>query len=125
MKMQKEEKIVVILLLMALGSLAVASWAFAPVEDVVQNAALAKEEAGLSLEGIVLVINPTKTGGHLIIKLDSTQMPVFVPSDAGAGEVQSRIKAGDKVRVKGTVSEFGGKEELKVSRAADIEAIQS
>lgn len=125
MKMQKEEKIVVVLLFMALGSLAVASWAFGPEEDAVQNAALAKEDSRRSLEGIVLEMNPTKTGGHLIIKLDSTQMPVFVPSDAGAGEVQSRIKAGDKVRVKGTVSKFGGKEELKVDRAADIEAIQS
>ena len=32
MRMQKEEKIVVVLLLMALGSLAVAFWAFSPEE---------------------------------------------------------------------------------------------
>ena len=32
MRMQKEEKIVVVLLLMALGSLAVAFWAFGPEE---------------------------------------------------------------------------------------------
>lgn len=123
MKIQKEEKIVVVLLFMALLSLAVASWAFGPEEGTVQNAALAKEDPGLSLEGIVLEMNPTKTGGHLIIKLDSTQMPVFVPRDAGAGDVQRRVKVGERIRVKGAVSEFGGGEELKVSRAADIEGI--
>lgn len=125
MKMQKEEKIVVVLLFMALGSLAVANWAFAPEEDVVQNAALAKEGSGLSLEGLVLEMNPTKTGGHLIIKLDSTQMPIFVPRDSGASEVQSRIKVGAGIKVRGTVAGFGGKEELKVGRAADIEVIMS
>ncbi len=123
MKMQKEEKIVVVLLFMALWSLAVANWAFGPEAGVVQNAALAKEDSGLSLEGIVLEMNPTKTGGHLTIKLDSTQMPVFVPRDAGAGDVQRRRKVGDRIRVRGAVSEFGGKEELKISRAADIESI--
>jgi len=123
MRMQKEEKIVVVLLLMALGSLAVANWAFGPVEDVVQNSALAKEDSGLSVEGMVLEMNPTKTGGHLLIELDSTQMPVFVPRESGAGEVQQRINVGDRVRVRGAVAEFGGKEELKVRRAADIEVI--
>lgn len=121
MKMQKEEKIVVVLLFMALGSLAVANWAFGPEAGVVQNASLAKEDSGLSLEGIVLEMNPTKTGGHLTIKLDSTQMPVFVPRDAGVGDVQRKIKVGDRVRVRGTIAEFGGKEELKISQAADIE----
>ncbi len=125
MKMQKEEKIVVVLLFMALGSLAVANWAFGPEENAVQNSALAKEDSRLSVEGMVLEMNPTKTGGHLIIKLDSTQMPVFIPREAGADDVQRRVNVGDRVRAKGTVAEFGGKEELKVSRAADIEVIQS
>ena len=37
MRMQKEEKIVVVLLLMALSSLAVAFWAFAPDEDGLES----------------------------------------------------------------------------------------
>ncbi|MDM7912956.1 MAG: hypothetical protein QUS09_07655 [Methanotrichaceae archaeon] len=122
MRMQKEEKIVVVLLLMALGSLTVASWAFSP-EETEESTGQAKEDSQISLEGIVLEIKPTKTGGHLLIKLDTTQMPVFVPREAGVDEVQRRVNTGDRVRVKGMVAEFGGKEELKVSRAADIEVI--
>lgn len=119
MRMQKEEKIVVVLLFMALGSLAVASWAFSP--DGGDTAA--KEDSSLSLEGAVLEMNPTKTGGHLIIKLDSTQMPVFVPRDSGAGDVQKRVQVGDRIRVRGMVAEFGGAKELKVGRAGDIEVL--
>jgi hypothetical protein len=122
MRMQKEEKIVVVLLFMALGSLAVASWAFGP-EDTEGSTVQAKEDSQISLEGLVQEINPTKTGGHLIIKLDSTQMPVFVPLDSGAGDVQSRVNIGDRIRVRGIAAEFGGKKELKVGRAADVEVL--
>lgn len=122
MRMQKEEKIVVVLLFMALGSLAVASWAFSP-EETEESTVQAKEDSQISLEGIVLEIDPTKTGGHILIKLDSTQMPVFVPRDSGAEDIQSRLNVGDRIRVKGAATEFGGKKELKVGRAADIEVL--
>jgi hypothetical protein len=122
MRMQKEEKIVVVLLLMALVSLAVASWAFSP-EETDESTVQSKEDSQISLEGIVLEINPTKTGGHLIIKLDSTQMPVFVPRDSGAGNVQGRVNIGDRIRVRGIAAEFGGKKELVVGRAADVEVL--
>jgi hypothetical protein len=120
MRMQKEEKIVVVLLFMALGSLAVASWAFSPDE----SDTAAKEDTGLSLEGVVLEMNPTKTGGHLIIKLDSTQMPVFVPRDAGAEEIGKRIKLGNKVWIRGSPTEYGGEKEIRVDRAEDIESVK-
>jgi predicted extracellular nuclease len=70
-----------------------------------------------------LEIKPTKTGGHLLLKLDSTSTPIFVPRDSGAGDVQRRVNVGDRIRVRGTATEFGGKEELKVGRAADIEVL--
>lgn len=122
MRMQKEEKIVVVLLLMALGSLAVANWAFVP-EEMEESAVQAKENSQISLEGQILEINPTKTGGHLLIKLDSTSMPIFVPRDSGAEDILRRINVGDRIRVIGMAMEFGGKEELKVGRAADIEVL--
>lgn len=122
MRMQKEEKIVVVLLLMALGSLAVANWAFVP-EEMEESSAQAKENSQISLEGLILEINPTKTGGHLLIKLDSTSMPIFVPRDSGAEDILRRINVGDRIRVIGIATEFGGKEELKVGRAADIEVL--
>jgi hypothetical protein len=122
MRMQKEEKIVVVLLFMALGSLAVASWAFGP-EDTEGSTVQAKEDSQISLEGLVQEINPTKTGGHLIIKLDSTQMPVFVPRDAGANEIGKRVKPGERVRIKGRQTEYGGGKEIRVDRSEDIEPV--
>jgi hypothetical protein len=121
MRMQKEEKIVLVLLFMALGSLAVAYWAFSPDE----GGAASKEDSSLSLEGVVLEMNPTKTGGHLIMKLDSTAMPVFVPRDSGAEDIQNKVNAGDRISVHGTVAEFGGREELKVGNAGDIAVLRS
>ena len=123
MRMQKEEKIVVVLLLMALGSLAVAFWAFGPEE--VATAGATQKDAGLSVEGLVLEMSPTKSGGNLLLRLDSTPLSIFVPASAGAGEVQGEIKPGDRVRVKGTVEEYQGTEELKVARAGDIEGLSS
>ena len=59
--MQKEEKIVIILLLMALGSLAVAFWAFGPEDEAAKSPfESASLNAGLSVEGIVTEITPKK-----------------------------------------------------------------
>jgi len=123
MRMQKEEKIVVVLLLMALGSLAVAFWAFAPEDGGRESSSdsMSQKDAGLSLEGLVLEIKPTKSGGNLLLKLDSTPLPIFIPASAGAKELQARIQAGDRVRIRGTVSVYQGKEELSVSRQADVQ----
>jgi hypothetical protein len=125
MRMQKEEKIVVVLLLMALGSLAVAFWAFAPEggEQDSSSDSSSPGETGLSVEGLVLEITPTKSGGNLLIKLDSTMLPVFIPANAGAKELQARIKAGDRVNIRGTVSTFQGKDEIVVSKQTDVQAL--
>ena len=121
--MQKEEKIVVVLLLMALGSLAVASWTFGldAGETGVSSDSLSQKDSGLSLEGLILQIEPTKSGGNLLLKLDSTPMPVFIPASAGARELQKQLHAGERIRIRGTVSDFQGQEELKISRATDVQ----
>jgi hypothetical protein len=123
MSMQKEEKIAVVLLLMALGSLAVAFWAFYPDEATANSAATLGKDGGHSEEGLVLGIKPTNSGGNLLLSLDTTSMPIFIPSSAGAKEVMSRVHVGDRVRVRGNLAVFQGKEELKVSRAADVQLI--
>jgi DNA/RNA endonuclease YhcR with UshA esterase domain len=119
MRMQKEEKIVVVLLLMALGSLAVAFWAFG-LEEVTDSNAAAKKDASLYVEGLVLEMKPTNTGGNLLLRLDSTPLSIFVPASSGAGEVQKKVRVGDRVRIRGTVSVFQGTEEIKVERANDV-----
>jgi hypothetical protein len=124
MRMQKEEKIVVVLLLMALGSLAVAFWAFGP-EDSERDGpsdSVSQEDSrvSLSVEGLVLEIKPTKSGGNLLIKLDSTPLPIFIPGGAGAERIQNAVHPGDQVRIKGRVSLFQGYEEIRVDRSEDV-----
>ncbi len=117
----------VVLLLMALGSLAIAFWAFAPEEGQPDSPydSVSQEDAStsLSVDGLVLEIKPTKSGGNLILTLDATELPVFIPAKAGAKELQSRVRAGDRVIVRGTLSTFQGSEELVVSRQADIQVL--
>jgi hypothetical protein len=122
MWMQKEEKIVVVLLFMALGSLAVAFWTFS-LEEGAGDSAAAKKDASLLLEGLVLDVKTTNTGGNLLLRLDSTPLSVFVPAGSGAGGVQKKIRAGNHVRIRGTVSMFQGTEEIKVERAGDVELV--
>ena len=120
--MQKEEKIVVVLLLMALGSLAVAFWAFSPEDGELDGSSdsVSQKEASLSVDGLVLEIKPTKSGGNLLLKLDSTPLPIFIPGVAGAGEIQKKVHPGDQVRIRGKISQFQGKEEIRVDRAGDV-----
>jgi hypothetical protein len=134
MRMQKEEKIVVVLLLMALGSLAVAFWAFAPdesdggpegLEQLSVSDSAPQKDAGQSVEGRVLEMKPTKSGGNLLIRLDSTALAVFVSASAGAREIQERVKAGDRVRIKGAVVTYQGNEELAIFRQTDIQVLSA
>jgi DNA/RNA endonuclease YhcR with UshA esterase domain len=119
MRMQKEEKIVVVLLLMALGSLAVAWWAFAPDQST-EALTVAKSGGSIHLEGLVLELKPTKSGGHLQIRLDSTSTPVFVPRESGAGVLLKILNPGDRVRIRGTLKEYQGQEEIEIARAFDV-----
>jgi DNA/RNA endonuclease YhcR with UshA esterase domain len=118
MKLQKEEKIVLVLLLMAAGSLSVAFWMF---EDTASDAARQRSEAYISVEGRISEMNPTKTGGNLLIRLDSTSLPVFVSSAAQSEELYRKVKIGDRIKVKGLKSQFNGEEEIKVERATDVQ----
>ncbi len=125
MRMQKEETIAAVLLLMALGSLAVAFWAFGPEGGASDSSSVAEKEASLSVQGLVLEVKPTKSGGNLLLKLDSTPLSIFIPASAGAGEAQNKVKPGDRVVVRGSVSEYQDEEELKVARAGDVQIMGS
>jgi DNA/RNA endonuclease YhcR with UshA esterase domain len=124
-EMQKEEKIVFVLLLMALGSLVVAFWAFAPDESTAAILGAKGEnevlQTGVSLEGRIVSLKTTQSGGHLLISLDSTPIPIFISSNSGAEELLSRLKTGNNVRVKGISKVFQGKEEIEVSRSSDLQ----
>ncbi|MDM7940195.1 MAG: hypothetical protein QUS07_07625 [Methanothrix sp.] len=125
MRLQKEEKVVIVLLLMALGSLAVAFWAFGPEDGSVVSSASAKDSGLLSVQGEVLEIKPTKSGGNLILRLDSTPLQIFIPASAGAAEIRAKVRVGDRISVRGKVSVYNGAEELTVSRAAEVQVISA
>jgi hypothetical protein len=117
--LQKEEKVVVVLLLMALGSLAVASWALGDFDvDSGQSSA----PISIVSEGIVSSVQPTD-GGHLILWLQSSDMPIFVSRESGAEDVADRVSKGDRVRARGEISEYEGRRELSVQRAEDVEVM--
>ncbi|MDD4094339.1 MAG: hypothetical protein PHF94_06960 [Methanothrix sp.] len=120
MRMQKEEKTVVVLLFMALGSLSVAFWAFDFGDDLQEGIVSAGDEARISVEGLVIEMNPTKSGDNLIMNLDSTPLPVFVPRDSGAKEILGRISLGDRIQVNGVLWEYNGNKEIKLERAEDL-----
>ena len=123
--MQKEEKTVVVLLLMALGSLSVAFWAFDSGDSLEEGVASAGDGASISVEGLVIEMNPTKSGDNLIMNLDSTPLPVFVPRDSGAKEILGRISLGDRIQVNGVLWEYNGNKEIKLERAEDLERIDA
>jgi len=130
MMMQKEEKVVFVLLLMALGSLAVAFWAFSPDDgeggslsgSVIQER---PEDAdrSTSVEGMIVEIKPTKTGGHLLIKIDSTSNPIFISRNAGAEKLSGVLKKGDRITARGMQRDYQGQKEIEVSQLSDIEII--
>jgi len=117
MRMQKSEKIMVVILFTALGILAVADWM---ISDSGQQSGAA---SGISVEGLVRQMSQTQTGENLIIRLDSVQTPVFVSRASGAKNVLAKVHQGDRVRVRGKVTEYQGQDEIVVSRAGDVEVI--
>lgn len=134
MRLQKEEKIVVILLLMALGSLSVAFWAFPSQESVATGTGLSVSSSSgkggqqtggqsTSVMGRITELKSTVSGGHILISLDSTSFPVFVPASSGAGELAQLLKRGERIAVTGIVRDYQGREEIEVLRSADVQRI--
>ena len=129
MMMQREEKVVLVLLLMALGSLAVAFWAFAPDDsgnDGLSRAGLQEwsgPEVSTSLEGLVQEIKPTKSGGHILVTIDSTPVPIFITRQAGAEKLLGVMKKGDRLWAKGLQKYYPGREEIEVTRLADVKIL--
>ncbi|MGA9099817.1 MAG: hypothetical protein WB392_12900 [Methanotrichaceae archaeon] len=119
MRLQKEEKIAIVLLLMALSSLAIAAWSIGGLEQ----SATTNVNSEVSVEGMVLGLNPTKSGGNVILQLDSTPAAVFVSQNSGAKEVMGKVKIGDRIRVMGKETDFQGSKEITVNRAKDVEVI--
>ncbi len=121
MRLQKEEKIAVVLLLMALSSLTIAAWAIGSLDQ----SATTNANSEVSVEGKVLELNPTKSGGNVILQLDSTPTAIFISQNSGAKEIMGKVKIGDSIRVKGRQADFQGSKEITVNKATDVEVLDA
>jgi len=129
--MEKEEKVMVLLLFMTLTSLMTAFLCFGSEftisgQDTGEEARPYTKEAGegekVFLEAEVLSKRFTYTGEHLLLQVDSNSevLSVFIPKTAGAEALNMSIQEGDFISLTGTVSEYEGKREIKVERKEDI-----
>jgi len=109
MRLQAEERIVLVLLFMAMASLVVAYWAF--------------DEGTTVVKGRVLDMRNTASGGHLLIYIDSSEMPIFVARDEGATQWKERLSPGARIEVAGRISSYAGGVEIRVERVSDIKLL--
>lgn len=116
--MQKEEKILVVLLIVAALSLVIGYFGFSP-----QTAAYSPDSKigeRVYVEGTILSKQMTKTGDNLILKLSNLNISVFIRKDNGAKEVYNAVKTGDRVKITGKVDVFNDKREIVVESAKDV-----
>ncbi|TFH05827.1 MAG: hypothetical protein E4H06_00785 [Methanosarcina sp.] len=128
--MEKEEKVVVVLLVMALFSLSTAYMLFGQeLAGAGQSEGKAlkythESEVGekVSLDAEVLSKRFTYTGDHLLLEVnfDSEVLSVFIPKTAGAEALNGLINEGDFISITGIISEYKGKKEIRVERKEDI-----
>jgi len=127
--MEKEEKVMVLLLFMTLTSLMTAYLCFGSEPAVSETGGKAMQYTPESVEGDKVfleaeVLNKrfTYTGEHLLLQVDcdSEVLSVFIPKTAGADALNLSIREGDFIGITGTVSEYEGKKEIKVERKEDV-----
>jgi len=123
--MEKEEKIVVVLLVMTILSLAVAYFTYLPGEltgDIQPLTDSSRLGETVFVEGAVLSKRITYTGDHLILEVDHNSQPitVFVPNNRGAEELNEKISSSDQVHVAGILDEYEGKLEIVVRKSKDV-----
>ena len=116
--MQKEEKIVVVLLIMAVLSLIIAYLGFS--SEIQPYSEASKVGERVYVEGIVLSKQMTGRSDNLILTISKLNIKVFVPEDNGAKEVYDSLRKGEKVRITGKVSEYKNASEIVVEKAEDV-----
>jgi hypothetical protein len=126
--MEKEEKVVVILLSMVLLSLSIAYVTFFAdgSPDVAEFSALSGEGERVFLEGRIVSKSFTHTGDHLLMTVDSRSGPVkvFIPSGNGAKDIGTMVSEDDIIRIVGTVEEYRGEVEIVVQHKSDVVMIK-
>ncbi|MEM2924435.1 MAG: OB-fold nucleic acid binding domain-containing protein [Methanocellales archaeon] len=120
--LQKEERIIVLLLIISLASLSLFYLLPAAKGEAPEYSNSSRVGQRVSATGVVIAKQPTKTGENLIIELNSnsTNIKLYIPKSAGAKELAKRIKIGDRIRAYGLVQEYKGEREVVISSADEV-----
>ncbi|HJH29497.1 MAG TPA: nucleotide-binding protein [Methanosarcinaceae archaeon] len=129
--MEKEEKIVAVLLTMAILSLGVAYVTFFQGNgEGINNDALQLTELSsvgdlVYFEGSILSKKFTFKGDHLLLSVDYNQniVKVFIPNNNGAVDIDNTVNENDYVRIQGIVDEYQGEYEIVVQSKNDVKAL--
>jgi DNA/RNA endonuclease YhcR with UshA esterase domain len=121
--MQKEEKIVVVLLVMAVLSLIIGYFGFVPVTNAYSQDSKVGEK--VYIEGNILQKQMTAKGDNLILTISNLNIKVFISKDNGAKEVYNSFENGDKVRIDGKVAEYNNAMEIVVENGKDVRKSES
>jgi DNA/RNA endonuclease YhcR with UshA esterase domain len=119
--MQKEEKIVVVLLVMAVLSLIIGYFGFAPVASAYSPDSKVGEK--VYVEGTILQKQMTAKGDNLKLTISNVNVMVFIFRDNGAKEVYDSFKNGDRVRIEGKVAEYMKAREIVVESSKDVRGL--
>ena len=124
--LQKEEKITIILMVMALLVLIIVYFGF--IVDAVETSQYSeRSNTGdrVVLHGDVVGKRVTFTGDHLILTVDreGSRVKVFIPCNNGAEKVNNIINIADTVEVTGTVEEYQGEKEIVVEQPGDVKIL--
>jgi DNA/RNA endonuclease YhcR with UshA esterase domain len=121
---QKEEKIVGVLLVMAVLSLIIGYFGFVPTLAAYSSESKIGER--VFVEGTILSKDNTSKGNHLILKISNLDIPdinVFISKDNGAKEVYGAVEKGDRVRIEGKIAEYMNAREIVVESAKDVKKL--
>ncbi|MDI3539954.1 MAG: hypothetical protein PWR29_1550 [Methanolobus sp.] len=127
--MEKEEKVVVILLSMVFLSLSIAYVSFfnGGVSDAAEFSAFSKTGERVYVQGDIVSKRFTNTGNHLLMTVNSDTGPVkvFIPSANGAKDIGAMVNEDDVVRVTGNLEEYQGEPEIVVQHKNDVVLVRN
>lgn len=124
--LQKEEKITIILMVMALLVLIIVYFGF--IADSMETSQYSEQSSTgdrVVLHGEVVGKKGTFTGDHLILTVDSegSRVKVFIHCNNGAEKVDNTIDIADSVEVTGTLEQYQGEKEIVVEQPSDVKIL--
>jgi DNA/RNA endonuclease YhcR with UshA esterase domain len=124
--LQKEEKITLTLMVMALLVLIIIYFGFiADTQDLEEYSDVSKINDRVILHGEIAQKRFTYTGDHLILNMKSNDhfIKVFICKNCGAADVDLLVDVADTVEIIGVVDEYQGEKEITVKHQKDIKVI--